>query len=109
MSSKRKLNGCTTVRCVERAIRTCGCSTKEFFRRALNANGPISDFYVDLAVKRFTSFKEHRPAGTSTHYEILIAVSEFAADVLRLKRQKPTIQKNRTRSQIRPSISMGIH
>ena len=35
MASKKKLNGCRTVLCVEEAAHKCGCTTHEFFIRAL--------------------------------------------------------------------------
>jgi len=54
MASKKKKNGCTTVRCVVKAIQLCGCTNFMFFHRASANAGAVN---VNKDVVMFEKFK----------------------------------------------------
>ncbi|OGG90230.1 hypothetical protein A3G12_02480 [Candidatus Kaiserbacteria bacterium RIFCSPLOWO2_12_FULL_54_10] len=107
MASKKKANGCTSVRCVEKAIRKCGCTVHEFFKRAVCNKDTVRDFDIDAAVKRFLDFKKYGLVANS-YYGIPRFVIAFAEVVL--YGEHPRVpRKYRVRHSTRPSISAGGH
>ena len=55
MASKKKLNGCKTVCCVEEAAKKCGRTIEELFERA-SYDGK---FDVDVELQKFKDFKKY--------------------------------------------------
>jgi hypothetical protein len=53
MASKKKKDGCTTVRCVLKAIQLCGCTTFMFFHRASANAGAVNVNKDVLMFERF--------------------------------------------------------
>jgi len=104
MTSKRKPNGCTSVRRVEEATRKCGCTVNEFFRRAVRNGNVVRDFDIDAAVKAFLGFQKYGPVANS-HYGIPSFVIIFAVKVLGGEHPQITSRKEHDRNHTRPSIA----
>ena len=108
MASKKKTNGCTTIRCVEKAVQKCGCTLYEFFRRAVHNKDTVRDFDIDAEAKKFLDFKKHGPVANS-HYGIPRCIVAFSELVLYGKNSPAPSRKTRVRGSTRPSISTGRH
>ena len=56
MSSKRKLNGCTTVRCVRKAIQKSALTTQQFFALAMKSDRSSNHM---AEADKFTAFEKY--------------------------------------------------
>ncbi len=122
MSSKKKSNGCSSVRCVSEAARKCGCSIERFFayaalaenekRRARNAKllfGDDAEAFMEAIkadVKRFLLFKMQGVVA-DPRYRIPRYVIAYAEGVMTsgAPRSRKEHEKKYARP-LRPSLAM---
>jgi hypothetical protein len=81
MASRKKKDGCTTVRCVKEAIQKCDCSAFAFFHRAAANTGMVN---VNRDVALFEKFQKDGITAVPG-YALPEYVLEFATTVLAQK------------------------
>lgn len=119
MSSKKKVNGYTTIRRVEEARKKCGCALDEFFTRATMAENaarrlrgaePLLDESdtasftkaIELAVRKFRSLRGQDNV-VDPRYEIPKYIIAFAEKVVAGHSPRP-FHADRKRG-VRPSFA----
>ncbi|MBI5406034.1 hypothetical protein HY972_03320 [Candidatus Kaiserbacteria bacterium] len=109
MASKKKPDGCTTVRCVLEAIQKYGSpSILAFFISAMGSEDAPEGFNLEVEVARFYDMKTYGLSKTPIGYKIPQFVLRFSEKVLgNGSRHTPSRGRPGRKLSTRLSVSMG--